>query len=196
MLMLTYLPAFITIVFRDMPGVWKNQHRLMLCWVVVMQALYPGRKTLEDLSRWSPAAVTSWRLRRLLKAGYWSIHVLVEWLANDVIATLPPPENGVLFEIGDSRHVAKRGAKAPTAQRSRKSKYHPWFFGIRFVLLIVAWDVYRIPVAFRLILPKRHPDYRTENALFRDMLQAWLFRTSILASKGGAFCSIPRESFS
>src|ERR687895_1538321 len=140
MLMLTYLPAFITLVFRDMPGVWKSQHRLMLCWVVVMQALYPGRKTLEDLSRWSPAAVTSWRLRRLLKAGYWSIHVLVEWLANDVIATLPPPENGVLFEIGDSSHVSKRGAKAPTAQKSRKSKYHPWFFGIRFVLLIVAWD--------------------------------------------------------
>jgi hypothetical protein len=173
MLMLTYLPAFITIVFRDMPGVWKSQHRLMLCWVVVMQALYPGRKTLEELSRWSPAAVTSWRLRRLLKAGYWSIHVLAEWLANDVIATLPPPENGVLFEIGDSSHVPKRGAKAPTAQRSRKSKYHPWCFGIRFVLLIVAWDVYRIPVAFRIILPKTHPDYRTENALFRDMLQAF-----------------------
>jgi hypothetical protein len=173
MLMLTYLPAFITLVFRDMPGVWKSQHRLMLCWVVVMQALYPGRKTLEELSRWSPAAVTSWRLRRLLKASYWSIHVLVAWLANDVIATLPPPENGVLFEIGDSSHVPKRGAKAPTAQRSRKSKYHPWFFGIRFVLLIVAWDVYRIPVALRLILPKTHPDYRTENALFRDMLQAF-----------------------
>ena len=67
MLMLTYLPAFITLVFQGMPGVWKSQHRLMLCWVVVMQALYPGRKTLEELSRWSPAAVTSWRLRRLLK---------------------------------------------------------------------------------------------------------------------------------
>lgn len=173
MIMLTYLPAFITIVFRGMPGVWKSQPRLMLCWVIVMQALYPGRKTLEELTRWSPAAVTSWRLRRLLKAGYWSIHVLVEWLANDVIASLPAPENGVLFEIGDSSHVPKRGAKTPTAQKSRKSKSHPWFFGIRFVLLIVAWDVYRIPVAFRIILPKTHPDYRTENALFRDMLQAF-----------------------
>jgi Transposase DDE domain len=39
--------------------------------------------------------------------------------------------------------------------------------------LIVAWDVYRIPVAFRIILPKTHPDYRTENAWFRDMLQAF-----------------------
>lgn len=173
MIVMTFLPAFITLVFREMPGVWKSQHRLMLCWVIVRQALYPGRKTLEELSRWRPASITSWRLRRLLKAGYWSIHVLVEWLANDVIATLPPPENGVLFEIGDSSHVPKGGAKTPTAQRSRKSKYHPWFFGIRFVLWIVAWDVYRIPVAFRIILPKMHPDYRTENALFRDMLQAF-----------------------
>jgi hypothetical protein len=41
------------------------------------------------------------------------------------------------------------------------------------VLLIVAWDVYRIPVAFRIILPKTHPDYRTENALCRDLLQAF-----------------------
>jgi hypothetical protein len=37
-------------------------------------------------------------------------------------------------------------------------------------LLIVAWDVYRIPVAFRVILPKGHRDYRTENTLFREML--------------------------
>jgi hypothetical protein len=40
-----------------------------------------------------------------------------------------------------------------------------WFFGIRFALLIVAWDVYRIPVAFRIILPKSHPGYRKENTL-------------------------------
>ena len=173
MIILTYLPAFIATVFHGMPGVWKSQHRLLLCWVIVMQALYPGRKTLEELARWSPSAITSWRLRRLLKASYWSIHVLVEWLANDVIRTLPPPENGILFEIGDGSHVPKRGAQAPTAQKGRKGKSHPWFFGIRFVLLIVAWDVYRIPVAFRIILPKSHPDYRTENALFRDMLQAF-----------------------
>jgi hypothetical protein len=56
MIILTHLPAFITIV----------HHRLLLCWVIVMQALYPGRKTLEELARWSPTAVTSWRLRRLL----------------------------------------------------------------------------------------------------------------------------------
>jgi Transposase DDE domain len=189
MIILTYLPAFITIVFRDMPGVWKSQHRLLLCWVVVMHALYPGRKTLEEVARWSPQAITAWRLRRLLKASYWCVHVLITWLASDVIRTLPPPEDGILFEIGDGSHVPKRGAKNPTAQKGRKSKYHPWFFGIRFVLLIVAWDVYRIPVAFRIILPKTHPDYRTENALFREMLEqfqppAWAKQVIVLGDAG------------
>ena len=53
----------------------------------------------------------------------------------------------------------------------RQSQHHPWFFGIRFALLIVRWDVFRFPVAFRLIRPKRHPPSRTENALFRDLLR-------------------------
>ena len=56
------------------------------------------------------------------------------------------------------------------AQKGRNSKHKDWFFGIRFALLIAAWDVYRIPVSFRIILPKTHPHYRKENALFRDML--------------------------
>src|SRR5512132_3363558 len=28
----------------------------------------------------------------------------------------------------------------------RISKHHPWFFGLRFVLLMAAWDSYRLPV--------------------------------------------------
>jgi hypothetical protein len=120
-----------------------------------MQALYPGRKTLEEVARWSPQAITAWRLRRLLKANYWCVHALITWLASDVIATLPPPENSILFEIGDGSHVPKRGAKNPAAQKGRKSKHHPWFFGSRFVLLIVAWDVYCIRWPFASFCPKR-----------------------------------------
>ena len=37
-------------------------------------------------------------------------------------------------------------------------------------LLIVNWDVYRFPVAFRLIRPKSHPAYQPENALLREMV--------------------------
>jgi hypothetical protein len=60
------------------------------------------------------------------------------------------------------------------AQQGRKSAPYPWFFGIRFALLIATWDVYRLPVAFRLIRPKRHPEYQTENALFREMVMAFV----------------------
>src|ERR671915_725500 len=43
--------------------------------------------------------------------------------------------------------------------------------GARFALLIVSWDVFRLRVAFRLIRPKSHPKYRTENELFREMVR-------------------------
>ena len=171
MLRLTYLPAFITTVFRGMPGVWKSHHRMVLCWLIVMQAVYPGCKTLNDLSCWSPRAITEWRLRRLLKANYWRVHLLIEWLAHEVMAVLPPAEDGTIYVIGDGSHKPKRSMKKPIVQKGRNSKHNAWFFGIRFALLIVAWDVYRIPVAFRIILPKTHPGYRKENVLFRDMLK-------------------------
>jgi len=32
------------------------------------------------------------------------------------------------------------------------------------------WDGYRLPVGFRIILPKRHLGYRSTNALFREMI--------------------------
>ena len=64
--------------------------------------------------------------------------MLVDWLAHDVIYTLPPPENGILFESGDGSQTPKRGAKNSVAQQGRKSKYYSSFFGIRFVRLIVA----------------------------------------------------------
>src|SRR5437867_5270253 len=90
--------------------------------------------------------------------------------AQDLVATLPAPANGILSLFGDGSHADKRGTKNPVAQKGRISKHHPWFFGLRFVLLRAAWDGYRIPVGFRLILPKRHAGYRSENALFREMV--------------------------
>ena len=170
MITVTYLPLFVTILFRGMPGIWKSRHRLILCWLVFMQALYPGQKTLEELARWTPAQVTVWRFRRLLKASYWNVHVLVEWWGQEALNTLLPPKDGTLFLVGDGSEKPKRGTQNPLAQKGRKSEHHPWFFGIRFALLIVNWDVYRFPVAFRLIRPKSHPAYQSENALFREMV--------------------------
>jgi hypothetical protein len=174
MIAFTYLPGFVTLVFRGMPTVWRDRHRLMLSWLVFMQAVHPGRKTLEEMARWTPAAITAWRFGRLLKAAYWNVHLLVSWLAQDLLATLPAPANGILYLFGDGSHVDKRGTKNPVAQKGRTSKQQPWVFGLRFVLLMAAWDGYRVPVSFRLVLPKCHADYRSENALFRDMVEAFV----------------------
>ena len=192
MIAFTYLPAFVTTYFHGMPGVWKSHHRLMLCWLIFMQALYPGRKTLQEMTRWTPASITAWRFARLLKATYWNVHLLVTWMAQDLLATLPPPTNRILYLIGDGSQADKRGSKNPVAQKGRKSKYHPWFFGIRFVLLIAAWAGYRIPVGFRIILPKLHSGYQNENALFREMVGEFIppsWATLVIVSGDAAYGS-------
>ena len=184
MVSVTYLPLFVTILFRGMPGMWKGRHRLVLCWLMVMQALFPGRKTLEELARWTPGSITAWRFRRLLKAAYWNVHLLVEWWVQEAFATLPPPKDGTLYLGGDGSVKPKRGTQNPMAQKGRKSEHQPWFWGVRFALLIATWERYRFPVAFRLIRPKTHPAYRTENALFREMVShfvppAWATRVIV-----------------
>jgi len=161
-------------VFRGMPTVWRGRHRLIFCWLICMQAVSPGRKTLEERARWTPAAITAWRFGRLLKAASWHVPLLVSWLAQDLLTTLPAPANGILSLFGDGSHADKRGTKNPVAQKGRISQHHPWFFGLRFVLLMAAWDDYRVPVSFRLILPKRHAAYRSENVLFREMVEAFV----------------------
>jgi len=57
----TYLPGFVTMVFRGMPTVWRGRHRLIFCWLIFLQAVHPGRKTLEEMARWTPATITAWR---------------------------------------------------------------------------------------------------------------------------------------
>lgn len=171
MIKITYLPLFVTLLFRGMPGMWKDRHRLILCWLVVMQALFPGRKTLAELARWTPAQVTAWRFRRLLKAAYWEVHVLVEGWVQEALNTLPPPQDGVLYMVGDGSEKPKCGKQNPLAQKGRKGTNKPWFFAVRFALLIVNWESYRLPVAFRPIRPKSHPAYRQENDLFRDLVK-------------------------
>src|SRR5207244_9284986 len=144
--------------------------RLIRCWVVFMPAVRPARDTLGEMAKWTRTTTTAWRFGRLLKAAYWNVHLLVSWLAQDLVATLPPPTNGILYLFGDGSHADKRGIKNPVVQKGRISKHHPWFFGLRFVLLMAAWDGYRVPVSFRLLLPKGHADYRSENVLFREMV--------------------------
>src|SRR5262249_19213063 len=127
----TSLPGFVTFVFRGMPTVWRGRHRLIFCWLICMQAVHPGRKTLEEMARWTPATITAWPFGRLLKAADGNVPLLVRWLAQDLVATLPAPAHGILYLFGDGRHADKRGPQNPVAQKGRISQQHPWGFGRR-----------------------------------------------------------------
>jgi hypothetical protein len=98
----------------------------------------------------------------------------VEWWVQEACNPLPPPKDGTLSLVGDGSVKPKRGMQHPVAQKGRKSEHQPWFWGVRFALLSATWDGYRFPVAFRLIRPKTPPEYRTENALCREMVSRFV----------------------
>src|SRR3977135_155777 len=104
----TYLPGFVTMIFRGMPTVWRGRHRLIFCWLIFIQAVHPGRKTLEEMARWTPATLTAWRFGRLLNPVYGIVHLLVSGLAQDLVAPLPAPANGILSLFGDGSHADTR----------------------------------------------------------------------------------------
>jgi hypothetical protein len=128
MIAFTSLPGFVTMVFRGMPNGRRGRHRLIFCWLVFMQAVHPGRITLEEMARWTPATLTVWRFGRLLKVAYWNVHLLVGWLAQDSLATLPPPTKGILYLCGDGSHVDKRGTTNPVVQKGASASIVPGFW--------------------------------------------------------------------
>src|SRR6266851_4989434 len=116
----TSLPGFVTIVLRGMPNVWRGRHRLLLCWLIFMQAVSPGRKTLEERARWTPATMTAWRFGRLRKATYGNVPLIVRWLAQDLVTTLPPQWHAVaLWRRKSRRHT--RHQKSRSAARAEQS---------------------------------------------------------------------------
>ena len=145
---LTHLPDFVRILFRGMPAVFRHRHQLVFCWLVLMQMILTGPRTLKGLSQVAPSHIAEWHFRRLLTAGYWNLRILLWWFAEEAIKSFPPPEDKVVYVVADGSKKDKRGKKNPAAQKGRTSQHEAYFFGIRFVVLMVQWDVYRIPVDF------------------------------------------------
>jgi hypothetical protein len=171
MVTVTSWPLFVTLLVRGMPGMWQGRHRLILGWLSVLQALFPGRKTLAERARWTPASLTVWRLRRVLKAASWDVHVLGAWGVAEALQPLPPAKDGTLSLVGDGRVQPKRGTKNPWAHKGRTSAQQPGCFGMRFALWSATWDDDRLPVGFRLLRGKTPPAYHTEQALLREMVR-------------------------
>ena len=190
---LTCLPDFVRVFFKGMPTVFRHRHQLVFCWLVLIQMILNGPRTLKGISKVAPSHIAEWHFRRLLCAGYWSVRIVLWWFAEGAIKAFPEPEDKVIYVVADGSKKDKRGKENPAAQKGRTSKNEPYFFGIRFVVLMVQWDIYRIPVDFSIVLPKGHPDYKTENQLFREMLRrfkppTWAKRVIVTAD--AAFASI------
>jgi hypothetical protein len=153
---------------------------------LVLHLVYGERANLKALARYSPAHLAYQHYRRLLCAAYWCTKSLLWWFADQAVKAFPPPEDALLYLVGDSTLKGKRGHQHPVAQKTRLSHLHPYVFGFRIVLLMVQWGVYRIPVDFALVRRKNDPGYQPENAWFRQMLRdfrppAWCQEVVVVA---------------
>jgi DDE family transposase len=192
MLRFTYLPKSISNWLQVLRPMFRHRHHLVFCWLLVCQAVYQEKATLKGLARLAPRHIAEWHLRRLLTATSWNWRVLLWWFADELIATLPPPEDGICYVVVDSTLKDKTGQKHPLAKKGRLNEYAPYTFGLHIVVVMLQWGNYRIPVDFEIVRHKDHPRYQSENRLFRWMLvrlrrPAWAEMMVVIAA--AAFAS-------
>jgi Transposase DDE domain len=186
MIRMTRLPEEVTRLLAPLKPYFSYRHYLVFCWLLVAHLVCFGKATVQGLARYTPPHVAAWHLRRLLAAGRWQWTRVLEWLVSEALAAFPPPKDGVLYLVVDSTLKGKRSKQNPLAKKGRLNEYAPYTFGLHVVLLIAQWDVYRVPLAFRLVKPKGSKGYQSENALFREMLQelilpAWCKKAVVVA---------------
>jgi hypothetical protein len=170
MVRLTCLPKPVANWLHVLRPMFRHRHHLVFCWLLVCQAVYQEKATLTGLARLAPHHIAEWHLRRLLTAAYWNWRVLLWWFADQAIAALPPPDDGVCYLVVDSTLKGKTGQQHPLAKKARLNEYAPYIFGLPIVMVILQWGNYRIPVDFEIVRRKEDSRYRSENRLFRWML--------------------------
>jgi DDE superfamily endonuclease len=171
MIRMTRVPEEVTRLFAPLKPSFSYRHYVVFCWLLVAHLMCFGKATVQGLARYTPTHVAAWHLRRLLAAGRWPWARVLEWLVSETLAAFPPPKDGVLYLVVDSTLKGKRTKQNPLVKKSRLNEYAPYTFGLHVVILIAQWEVYRVPLAFRLVKPKGSKGYQSENALFREMLQ-------------------------
>ena len=170
MVRLTYLPKPVANWLHVLRPMFRHRHHLVFCWLLVCQAVYQEKATLTGLARLAPCHIAEWHLRRFLTAAYWNWRLLLWWFADQAIAALPPPDDGVCYLVVDSTLKGKTGQQHPFAKKGRLNEYAAYIFGLHMVIVMLQWGNYRIPVDFEIIRRKEDPRYRSENRLLRWML--------------------------
>lgn len=186
MIRMTRLPEEVARLLLPLKPYFSYRHYLVFCWLLVAHLVCFEKATVQALARYIPGHVAAWHVRRLLAAGRWQWARVMEWLVSEALAAFPPPRDGVLYLVVDSTRKEKRSKKNPLAKKGRLNEYAPYTVGLHVVILIAQWDVYRVPLAFRLVKPKGSTGYQSENALFREMLQdvilpAWCKKVVVVA---------------
>lgn len=186
MIRLTRVPEEVTRLLAPLKSSFSYRHYLVFCWLLVAHVVCFEKATLQALARYIPVHVAAWHLRRLVAAGRWPWARALEWLVSQALAAFPPPKDGVLYLVVDSTLKGKRTKQNPLVKKSRLNEYAPYTVGLHVIILIAQWDVYRVPLAFRLVKPKGSKGYQSENALFREMLQevappAWCKQIVVVA---------------
>jgi hypothetical protein len=149
----------------------QGQHFRIFCWLLVTLIVIEGGATLKALTRLMPRSLAYWTVLRMMRAGYWEAASLVDELSVAVLATLPPPADGVIHLTGDSTVTERTGEQQPLARKTRTNEYAPYVFGQSQVLLIVQWGRVRVPVKAAVVDPKIKGH---QNLLFRQMLEQFV----------------------
>jgi hypothetical protein len=186
MIRMTRLPEEVARLLTPLKPYFSYRHYLVFCWLLVAHLVCCGKATIQGLARYTPTHVAAWQLRRLLAAGRWQWEQVPQWLVSEALAAFPPPKDGVLYLVVDSTLKDKRSKQNPLVKKGRLNEYAPFTFGLQVVLVIAQWDVYRVPLAVRLIRPKASPDYQSEQVLVREMfshiiLPAWCKQVVVVA---------------
>ena len=183
---LARVPPKVAYFLRGTQPLFRYRHHLIFCWTLVLILVYQDKATLCGLARFVPKHICEWHLRRFLYASYWCWRVLLYRLVDAVIAVLPPPEDGIVYAIGDGTYKDKTAQKHPLVKKGRLTSYGPYLFGLQIVVLMLDWGPYRLPIDMEIVRPKGQPDHHSPNALFRQMLRRfqpplWAQRVIVLA---------------
>src|SRR5262245_23711499 len=157
MIRLTRLPEEVTRLLVPLKPYFSYRHYLVFCWLLVAHVVCFEKATLQGRARYIPRHIAAWHLRRLVAAGRWQWARVLEWLVSETLAAFPPPKDGVLYLVVDSTLKNKRSKKNPLAKKGRLNEYAPFTCGLQVVLLIAQWNVYRIPLAIRLVKSNGSP---------------------------------------
>jgi hypothetical protein len=167
----------------------QGQHFRVFCWLLVTLIVSEGGARLKALTRLMPRSLAYWTVLRMMRSGYWDAAFLVEELSLAVLATLPPPADGVVHLTGDSTLTARTGEKQPLARKTRTNEYAPYVFGQALVLMIAQWGHYRVPVRAAVVDPQSKGH---QNLLFRQMLKDFVppaWAKAVIVAADAAFAA-------